>query len=75
MIFLTVLLIYLVGVILAYFVIGIGNYLENFECNKTSTHFMYFSWILVIIDGITIICDHFPKPEKVIAKIVKIFKK
>lgn len=75
MIFINVLLIYLAGVIIAYFVIGIGNYLEKNINDKTPTWAMYFSWVLVVIDGISILCDNFPNPEKVVAKIVKIFKK
>lgn len=73
--FITVLLIYLVGVVLAYFVIGIGNYLEKYDRDKTPTWTMYLSWVLVVIHGIAILFDYFPKPEKVITKIVKIFKK
>jgi len=75
MTFITVLLIYLAGVVFAYFIIGIGNYLEEYDSDKAPTWTMYFSWIIAIIDGIAILCDHFPKPEDVIIKIIKLFKK
>lgn len=65
-----ILSIYLVGVILAYFTIGIANVINKTMENK-SGWLMFFSWAVIIY----CICLIIPDPEDSILWIKKLFKK
>lgn len=65
-----ILSIYLVGVILAYFTIGIANVI-NKTMEKKSGWAMFFSWVAVVY----CICLIIPDPEDSILWIKKLFKK
>lgn len=56
----TFLIIYLIGVVIAYFLVAYGNDLPEHKNNKAELWVIQFSWIVVIIALLTLLFIHKP---------------